>query len=1658
MIDTIFFKKEEELKNLKDVFRRLVALDIYFDIKSSQNRKNEAKIEKKGTKNSNLSAGEATVSGNGVSLSECFENSSATDNAEGEGAEEDNSIFSNDQAFSELNSNRTNLESFSGQTEGEEDLEGGECFVEHIFNDLANLIRVKKLYYCFFKDPLVQYIVKQYKTHREDLYALYKKYLNYVNERIQLDQGEICESLKRNLLCNLNQDFGQVNIVKVLKNEVNELGKELNGLIINYYDSRINLSEIYYLMEYYNLDMESLSIDINTVQYGLRMDGPVKEYFSNEDFVNKLLHQLTENGGNEPKTNYKQFYNLVVYTANIFNRNKLDNSNNISSGNNTYVKDNNEEDVLKIVKRYKLDINDHKNPYSAYVKLFLDNLNELLDDLIKKKEVESYDIFGGHRYGYLLINDINVDVLVKIYNVENVKNVFNYIKRNLSKLNTVNTKEKSKEQLNIWVLNNKNVSSNLLAKELVIEAKRGKKEFNFKLYFTIVKYDRKRSVRKVNINEYLMEKLDEVHRKYVNISNAVVLAKLFLQSYNLDKIALKEVASSLNGSGYGKVEACRTFGTSELNGHVFNLLLTHLCTINSYSENVKSIILFKNVLTFIVNTVGKDGGVLVYCEQNNSSNVGTTSGDNVADSKEEVSDRSYDRAETVFNDEINHKLAESGLYEEYVKSVSGEFRKRVSLYTQKYAEVDLLKHIELTFPQLVYYCKIGLGILSDDTSKADKIARLFLQRNYLSNFYEHNMFIRTDSSDGTDSSTHNPSGDMCNIAELKQLLHLLRYVFKERLYLAHLYYIKRYSTDDTGSTSTSDNINTSTNNNNNNNINTSTSDNINTNTSTNNNNNNNTTTNNITNNNITNNINSNCNDGVMIYFTFNHNIQEMLDYGPKYTTNTSSGGRGNTAVSNFENKMYEYIWGDNYQLVKSNNIIQYTVNLSKITVPRDIGISTAIATTTTNNDTDTTNINITTVANTTANANNSFTDSGVTRASAGRSTAATKNAKNSGKTRSADEQVLLLSDLDENLNYRLLKYVLYTLINKRLLRRIGVSINNFNVRYPFISEYQKDLISTTNDFTDILTSLECLPLKILNTQIINETYSYLNLYSPKVGENEGASDHGGVVKVVVKWEYSNKWPNEEVAYNNVVTSLLLLISKELKHRYRMDSKFREGCLYVEYGDHTYQLIHYKHNKGSGIGIGNTISMIGSGCGSNSTSNTATNGGGNSSFGSMISVIGALGGKNGIGVGKSSSSRIGSGGSAGSTGSRNGGSMGVDDTVAKLEYEYVLNERCRSEVMKNISFVNCVKLMKIFTTKYVKVDINHTIKLLSLKAYEGKSIKSESSIVQFLQILYSITQSSSSSSINSTSSSNNANTTNSTNTNSTANTTNINTTIANSINTTIANSIANTTNSTSTTNTNNTSANTNTTAKNANTNTTAKNANTNTTAKNANTNTTAKNASDDNFGNILKGLSNDVVKKLREYSGKLLKEINGNLKSIPACAGVTVVDEERMNTILSDDWSYDMVVKLHNPEVNKSISTRCNYEGRKYMEYLLKYYKEYLGELADMYYYKYKVYGHFNTRTYRHLNVYFKFNKFSFVPRLSYKAHKYPQSIIMPITHCRRIRKVGDANSLIDTREYDWEDDGADNVIVVPNVILVLRVLTKLADQMLHNVVLTYNTR
>ncbi|BAM39143.1 conserved hypothetical protein [Theileria orientalis strain Shintoku] len=338
----VFFKKEEELKNLKDVFRRLVALDIYFDIKSSQNRKNEAKIEKKGTKNSNLSAGEATVSGNGVSLSECFENSSATDNAEGEGAEEDNSIFSNDQAFSELNSNRTNLESFSGQTEGEEDLEGGECFVEHIFNDLANLIRVKKLYYCFFKDPLVQYIVKQYKTHREDLYALYKKYLNYVNERIQLDQGEICESLKRNLLCNLNQDFGQVNIVKVLKNEVNELGKELNGLIINYYDSRINLSEIYYLMEYYNLDMESLSIDINTVQYGLRMDGPVKEYFSNEDFVNKLLHQLTENGDNEPKTNYKQFYNLVVYTANIFNRNKLDNSNNISSGNNTYVKDNSE--------------------------------------------------------------------------------------------------------------------------------------------------------------------------------------------------------------------------------------------------------------------------------------------------------------------------------------------------------------------------------------------------------------------------------------------------------------------------------------------------------------------------------------------------------------------------------------------------------------------------------------------------------------------------------------------------------------------------------------------------------------------------------------------------------------------------------------------------------------------------------------------------------------------------------------------------------------------------------------------------------------------------------------------------------------------------------------------------------------------------------------------------------------------------------------------------------------------------------------------------------------------------------------------------------------------------------------------------------------------
>ncbi|UKK00486.2 hypothetical protein MACK_000559 [Theileria orientalis] len=366
----VFFKEEEELKNLKDVFRRLVALDIYFDIKSSQKRRSEAKIENLGTKNSNISNGEATISKNGSGLSECFENSSATDNTESEDQEKDNSIFSNDQAFSELNSNRTNLESYSGEIEEAEELEGNECFVRHIINDLVNLIKVKRLYHCFFEDPLVQYIARKYKVHGKDLYDLYKKYFNYFNEHIHLDQGEILDSLRRNLLCNLNHDFGQVNIVKVLKNEVNELGKELNGLIINYYDSRINLGEIYYLMEYYNLDIETLSIDINTIQYGLRMDEPIKEYFSNEDFVNRLLNQLTENSGNEVKSNYKQFYNLVVYTANIFNKNKAEYNNNSTSGSSTHVKDDNER--KKIINNLLF-----KNVYGIENDLNLSNLYKM---------------------------------------------------------------------------------------------------------------------------------------------------------------------------------------------------------------------------------------------------------------------------------------------------------------------------------------------------------------------------------------------------------------------------------------------------------------------------------------------------------------------------------------------------------------------------------------------------------------------------------------------------------------------------------------------------------------------------------------------------------------------------------------------------------------------------------------------------------------------------------------------------------------------------------------------------------------------------------------------------------------------------------------------------------------------------------------------------------------------------------------------------------------------------------------------------------------------------------------------------------------------------------------------------------------------------------
>ncbi|UKK00487.2 hypothetical protein MACK_000560 [Theileria orientalis] len=1159
-----------------------------------------------------------------------------------------------------------------------------------------------------------------------------------------------------------------------------------------------------------------------------------------------------------------------------------------------------EEDVLKIIKRYKLDINDNKSPYSTLIKLFLGNLNGILDDLIEKKEVESYDIFGGYRYGYLLVNDTNIDILVKIYNNENFTRILNYIKGNLCKLNTANTKETNKDNVNIYVLNNKNVSSNLLNKELAIEVKRSKKEFNFKLYFTIVKYDRKRNVRKVNINEYLIEKLDEIHRKYVNISNAIVLIKLFLQSHNLDKIQLNVGSSctSLNRNDKDKVEVCRTFCTSELNGHVFNLLLTHLCTINNYSENVKSIILFKNVLTFIVNRVTKESGALVYCEHNNTKNNNITSVDNLIQKKEDgVNDRSYETIETVFNDEIKDKLVESDLYEDYVRVVNSEFSKRISLYTQKYVEVDLFKQVELTFPQLVYYCKIGLAILNGDTSKVDKVRKLFLQRNYLSNFYEHYLFIRTDNSNGIKSKKDSTSNGVYNIAVLKQLLHLLRYVFKERLYLMHLYFIKKYSTDDTG------------NNNNNSNV--------------------------INDNNDRNTVNygtgstNNINEGVMIYFTFNHNIQGVLDYGPKYTMNTTmSGGDSNREVSNFENKIYEYIWGDNYQLVKTNNIIQYTVNLSKINANSDIGTS-----------------NITTNTASTTNT----------------STNTTSTTKSSRKAKETDEQVLLLREWDENLNYRLLRYVLNNLVNKKLSSRVYVNINNLNVRYPFISEYQKDLISTTNDFTDILTSLEYLPLKILNIQIINETYSYLNLYSPKVGNKEGASDYRDLIKVVVKWEYSNKWPNEELAYNNVVTSLFILISKELKHRYRLDSKFKERYLYVEYGDYTYQLIHYRHNRGGGIGNSSTGNILSSSS--------------NSSFGSMISVISALSGKNSIGNVNSSG--------------LSSGSIGVDDTIANLEYEYVLNEKCRNEVMKNISFINCVKLMKIFMSKYVKVDMNNMIKLLALKAYEDNSIKSESSIVQFLQILYSITH--------------NSNTDNS-NTGNTANIGSTNTVnIGNSGSTTNIANTGNIGNGGSTTNTANT----------------------------GNTNNIGNNVGDDAISNIFKNLSNDVVKKLNEYSGILLKEINNNLQSIPANTNGTSMDEERLNTLLSNDWNYDMIVKLHNPVVNKSISTLGNYDRKKYIEYLLKYYKEYLGELGDMYYYKYKLYSHFNTKTHRHLNLYFKFNKFNFVPRLNYKSHKYPQSIIMPSTHYKYIHNISKDNNLIDAKEHSTEED-VNNVIVVPN--------------------------
>lgn len=751
-----------------------------------------------------------------------------------------------------------------------------------------------------------------------------------------------------------------------------------------------------------------------------------------------------------------------------------------------------EEDVFKLVKKYKLDLNNPKSKASQNLKDILEYFKTLLENLVKDKLLESYDTFGGYRYDYILKNNVNVDFLLKLHQKNDFDKVLEFFK-NKFKDDSTSFAQCVENDLGIklFVTRIININNNLLNSVIILsfyDKKSQKTLYKIKLFFTNVKFGKNR---KVNVNEFILEKFDQINQEYPNISNTIVLFKLlFFNKINLS-------TDSFDGeSDY----TCN----NDINGYLINLILTHLCTINNYSNNIKTILLFTNLLNFFNN---HDKINLFYLSNldNTKSNTPVTSKQFSAhtEQREAIIDIQEEESKRYYNNEVNM------------------YNNRLVMRIEKYTELNLLRHIELSYDRLRHFVSLTLNVLNSAAlTKDEKLNKLFLRRPLLCNFYDHFLSFKCNSTQIVDFTN--------------QLRFLLNYGLNYNLTLLHSFILSPTAciTDKGEESDGTDGIS-------------------------------------------------------VLYFVVNEN------------------GEMNSRIDLTEEvgklSFFQHFFNNNYKLIKSNNILSYLTLFENVM-------------------------------------------------------------ENGG----GKEEKLF--SYRSNIIKELLGFIV-----KKLKIKVNLNTNNLNIKYPLITETQKNLIVNTNNLVDIIMSLQ-LPINVLNIYPLSDSYSYLNLYDIPDTDTFDKNSLDNSIILLIKWGNDPNLRNPKTA-SYINTALLAYLISLLKRHYHIQYQILGGGKSTK----TTKLANSSVNSKNNYTPENLEYYI--------------------EFGGYVYKL----------------------------------MIYREDSEAYEEY--ILNERCKSVIMRDKSFINCIKLTKIFFAKYLKIDNNSVVKRLVLEYYEEN--ESVSSFTAFKQIIWNL---------------------------------------------------------------------------------------------------------------------------------------------------------------------------------------------------------------------------------------------------------------------------------------------------------------------------------